>query len=157
MSMMFSSNQIIEMSGPLDYIEYIKFALKSALILNGSENILNKLKTDTKIVYQIGEKNGTYCIGWAVGNNIKDGWKEYPFDFDLDIVARIIQQHIEKVFRTVKAPINDFGGCDGSTKHGFIMKPAPESYNDCEDAGIVYHSSFYGIIQFLPYWCYYAK
>ena len=157
MSMMFSSNQIIEMSGPLYDIEYIKFALKSALVLSGSEDVLQKVrKRDIKIVYQIGKNNSTYCIGWAV-DDLKDGWNEYPFDFDLDIVARIIQQHVEKVFKTNKAPINDFGGCDGRTEKGFIMKLAPAAYNDCKDAGIVYHSSFFGLVQFLPYWCYYAK
>lgn len=79
--------------------------------------------------------------------DIPKGWLEYPFRFDIDIVSRIIHQHLEN-FPIVR---NEW---DGSYIKGFIMKCIDTSMDE-EENGI--KNPFYGIIYFKPYTCFYAK
>ena len=105
----------------------------------------NKTKADVKCVYQITE-DGRYCIGKAYGKP-KDGWNEYPFDFDLSIISQIIIKHLEK--QEIK-----YDMWDGSYSKGFLMKAIEESFAS-EENGIKQPSC--GIVEFSPYTCFYSK
>lgn len=140
---MFSSNQILEVSGDLghrnDLYNVLEFALKT------SGNISSFTRTDkpSKCVYQITE-DGRYCIGWAY-EGVEDGWTE--FQFDLSIISQIISKHLSK--QEVEKDI-----WDGVYNKGFIMKAIPESMGS-EYNGI--KNPFYGIVEFSPYTCFYSK
>lgn len=144
--MMFSSNQVLEISGCLEpkgeLLSALEFALKFSDNLSSFNNVT---KADIKCVYQITE-DGRYCIGKAYSKP-KDGWNEYPFDFDLSIISQIIAKHLEK--QSVKD-----GGWDGCYDKGFIMKAIPESMGE-EYNGI--KNPWYGIVEFSPYTCFYSK
>lgn len=144
--MMFSSNQILEISGCLNHRNELCSALEFALKFSGDlSSFENETKADIKCVYQI-TQDGRYCIGKAYSKP-KDGWNEYPFDFDLSIISQIIIKHLEK--QDIKS-----GFWDGGYDKGFIMKAIPESMSS-EDNGI--KNPFYGIVEFKPYTCFYSK
>ena len=144
---MFSSNQILKISGNLSDFnnEEIYNALEFALKLSRNLENFTRKNEPSKCVYQI-TQSGKYCIGWAY-NDVKDGWNEFPFDFDLNIISLIIAKHLknQKVNRDI---------WDGSYSKGFIMKAIPETLSD-EYEGI--KNPFYGIIEFSPYTCFYSK
>ena len=135
---MFASNQVLELSG--DYSQ-LKKALEFAI--EYAENRFNHL------VYQITE-DGRYCIGWSPQGNIPKGWQKFSFDFDAEIVSRIIIQTLEK--HHSKSSLYD--GCDGSTDYGFLMEVIPQMFSD-EYEGI--KNPFYGIVSFKSYKNFYAK
>ena len=93
--MMFSSNQKLKVSGPTD-IEYIKAALDFVMKYSGQieHTTISEVDRGCLTVYQITE-TGSFCIGWGF-KKVPDDWREFPFEFDSDIVARIIKQHLEK-------------------------------------------------------------
>lgn len=144
---MFSSNQILKISGNLSDFnnEEIYNALEFALKLSRNLENFTRKNEPLKCVYQI-TQSGKYCIGWAY-NDVKDGWNEFPFDFDLNIISLIIAKHLknQKVNRDI---------WDGSYAKGFIMKAIPETLSN-EYEGI--KNSFYGIVEFSPYTCFYSK
>lgn len=142
---MFSSNQILEVSGDLDYKNDIYNALEFALKISGNIDGFTRIDNPAKCVYQI-TKDGRYCIGWAL-DSIKEGWTEFQFDFDLSIISQIISQHLRK-------QKIDKGIWDSGYNKGFIMKVIPESMGD-ECDGI--KKPFYGIVSFEPYTCFYSK
>ena len=144
---MFSSNQILEVSGSLTDRHELESALEFALKYSDNSKNISKEenKRGCKLLYQITE-DGKYCIGWGF-KTVPAGWIEYPFRFDIDIVSRIIRQHLES-FPIVK------GGGDGSYEKGFIMK-CIETSMSTEKNGI--KNPFYGIIYFRPYTCFYHK
>ena len=80
---MFSSNQIIKVSGELDKEDVLN-ALTFAIKCYG-ESIFTRKEKPVPLAYQECE-DGTYCIGVAHDK----GWTEFPFSYDLDIVASII-------------------------------------------------------------------
>ena len=84
---MFSSNQILEVSGDLSHSNDLYIALEFALKFSG--NIDSFIRTDnpSKCIYQITE-DGRYCIGWAY-EGIKDGWTEFQFDFTPSHIGRV--------------------------------------------------------------------
>ena len=97
---MFSSNQILEISGCLSDAEELKIALEFALSSAGYlKAFTNVTKADCKCVFQI-TKDGRYCIGYAY-NKPETGWIEYPFDFDLSIIVdkNVSYFEIEKVIK----------------------------------------------------------
>lgn len=134
---MFSSNQILQISGDLNHENELKNALEFALNLDNT-----RLES---IVYQITEDR-RYCIGWYY-ENIPDGWTKFQFDFNSEIVAKIIAQHLEKFPK-------EEGFWDGSYSKGFLMKIIDESLAN-ESNGI--KNPFYGIVSFEPYTCFYSK
>lgn len=143
---MFSSNQVLTYSGTFDELQ---IALEFALKASGQDRHMSEAerKRGCKLVYQI-SKTGKYCIGWGF-NTVPTGWKEYEFDFDPEIVAKIIIQYLKK-----QEPINikdpELHG-DGSTSKGFIMTHDwPEDIFDIENC-------FYMIVYFQAYENYYAK
>jgi hypothetical protein len=144
---MFSSNQILEVSGCLSHAGELLSALEFALKFSDNLASFSALKTkaDIRCVYQITD-DGRYCIGKSYGEP-KTGWNEFPFDFDLDIIAAIIAKHLAK--QEIK-----YGVWDGSYDKGFLMKVIEDSFAD-EENGIKNPSC--GIVEFSPYTCFYAK
>ena len=142
-----SSNQIIEVSGSLTHRNELESALEFALNYSGQAKNMNQLEIDRgcKLLYQVTE-DGKYCIGWGF-DKVPEGWMEYPFKFDIQIVSQIIRQHLADfpVVRDV---------WDGAYEKGFIMRCIPESLST-EDEGI--KNPFYGIVYFKPYTCFYSK
>ena len=147
--MMFSSNHILTATGCLDHAGELKSALEYALKTSGWLNGFTRPQNPTKCVYQI--IDDTYCIGWHNPNyKLAEGWKEFPFDFDLEIIAKIIIQHIDKS----PMPLIEEMGYDGSCEKGFIMNNIERGF-DSYEIGIKHPE--YGIVSFQPYTCYYAK
>lgn len=142
---MFSSNQILEISGDLSYGDDLYNALEFALKASDSINSFTRIENPGKCVYQVTD-DGRYCIGWAY-ESVKDGWSEFQFDFDLSIISQIISKHLGK--QEVEKDI-----WDGGYNKGFIMKAIPESLGS-EYNGI--KNPFYGIVEFRPYTCFYSK
>ncbi len=140
---MFSSNQILEVSGDLSHSDDLYNAIEFAL--KASDHDFTKPNTKSKCVYQITD-DGRYCIGWAY-ETVEKGWTEFQFDFDLSIISQIISQHLRK--QEIEKDI-----WDGGYNRGFFMKAIPESMGD-EYNGI--KNPFYGIVSFEPYTCFYSK
>lgn len=135
---MFSSNQKLEISGEYNQL---KSALKFAIKLDGTD--LNQL------CYQITE-DGKFYIGWMSvwSNKIPSGWEKFQFDFDFDIVSKIIVQFLSKQKQ------KDMLGFDGDKVKGFVMRVIPETFLDFEN-GI--KNPFNGIISFETFTCFYSK
>lgn len=142
---MFSTNQILEISGCIENIDELQNALTFALRASRDMELFTRTNNPIKCVYQITE-DGRYCIGKAY-NNIEEGWKEFSFDFDIEIISKIIEKHLGK------QRIKEMYG-DGGYGKGFIMKAIPESFMNEAD-GI--KNPHYGIVVFAPYTCYYSK
>lgn len=64
--MMFSSNQILEVSGCLSHHNELEAALEFALKYSGEAKNMTQKEIDRgcKLLYQI-TKDGKYCIGWG--------------------------------------------------------------------------------------------
>ena len=133
---MFSSNQKLEISGTYNQL---KSALEFALKLDGIDF--------DKLCYQITE-DGKFCIGWLSGSGLASGWKRFQFDFDTEIVSKIIIQFLSKQKQ------KSYTGFDGSTEKGFVMRVIPETFSDFEN-GI--QNPFYGIVSFKAFTCFYSK
>jgi hypothetical protein len=145
---MFSSNQILEFSGSLSHKDELKHAFEFAIKASGWYEAMTRSDNPCECVYQITE-DGRYCIGWG---EEKDGWKEFPFDFDIAIISQIIAKHLAK--QEMRYDENCIDGWDGSYNAGFLMKVIPNSFASEKD-GI--KNPFRGIMSFEPYTCFYAK
>lgn len=138
---MFSSNQKLVISGTFDQLQStLKF------VLDHSE--------DKHICYQITKNK--YCLGWMLYNNTgkyyaPDGWVEYKFDFDLNIVSKIIIQELKKMDKKECGYETYDGSCNSN---GFLIKPIPNMFSD-KWHGI--ENPFYGIITIERYTNFYAK
>ena len=144
--MMFSSNQVFEISGSLNQLEA---AIDFAMEYSGHKECFIRKEKPAKCVYQV-TRDGRYCIGWNFGG-VEEGWIEYPFDYDAKIIAQIASQHIQKA----EKPFNEFDGYDGSSRVGFLLQEGPggKTYKerDCVKNG------FFCIVNIRPFWCFYAK
>ena len=130
---MFSSEQILEISGSMDQLELaIRFAINMA-----------EMNTDD-FSFQI-TKDGKFCLGWCSD----DAWTKFQFDFDSHIVSEIVKQHLNK-----QEYENPYDWADGSTEPGFLIKQIPQLHSD-EHEGI--RHPFYGIISIEPFMNFYAK
>lgn len=142
--MMFSSNQVLEISGDLSHKGDLKQALEFALIKSGREEYFKRADNPAKLCYQKTDY-GDFAIGYCWENQVsttKD-WIPFQFDYDLDITAKIISQHLEK--QNVEA----YSG-DGSNYKGYLMKAIDYTTTRVKD-------TFYGIVIFHPFNCYYDK
>lgn len=140
---MFSSNQVLEISGDLSNEEELKNALEFALKKEGAYKCFTRQDNPSKCVFQITEY-GDYCIGWGCHDEEpEEGWMEFPFEFDINIVAQIIEKHLQKQ-KVIEA------GIPGSNSLGFLMKNI--KYNT---TGV--KNPFYGIVIFYAYNCFYSK
>ena len=145
---MFSSNQVLEISGTLSLPGELESALEFALKYSDSyKNMLQEeIDRGCKLLYQITE-DGRYCIGWGF-ETVPSGWNEYPSTYDIDTICCIIRHHLASF--SIK---EDFGD-GGSYLKGFIMQRIGESLA-VEKDGI--KEPFYGIVCFKPYTCFYSK
>lgn len=135
---MFSSNQILEISGEFKQLRRVlDFAI-------------DYYQTQEKdLVFQITE-DGKYCIGWKPDDGPTKGWENFQFDYDSEIVSKIIIQFLEKQ-KHKDSPYEYFDGC---TDKGFLMKNIPETFSD-EYEGI--KNPFYGIVSFETFTNFYSK
>lgn len=140
---MFSSNQLLAVSGDLSHSGDLRNALEFALKKDGAYESFTRSDRPSKCVFQITE-NGDYCIGWGCHDEKpSEGWTEFQFDFDIDIIAAIIEKHLQK------QKVREYGG-DGSSSLGFLMENIDYKKESVK-------KRFYGIVVFSPYTCYYAK
>jgi hypothetical protein len=130
---MFSSNQVLEISGDISHGLDLYNALKYVIELHGS-NIRS---------FQI-TNDGKYVLGWIEN---KEGWTAYPFEVTLDILEPIIREFLNK--QNVKEDI-----WDGSYNKGFLIKSVDETFADMQN---YIKNPFYGIISIEPFTCFYSK
>lgn len=155
---MFSSNQCFQISGTLDKLSaVIDFAVR----LDDKLEMLTRNDRKVHIAYQI-TNNGLYCLGTGgieghpQFGKPNDGWTEFPFDYDPDILAGIIRQWIEKQPR----PDSEYDDFDGGTGLGFLCF---EPWNDVRHGNTDDRPSEHirnihdCIVCFKPYVNYYAK
>ncbi len=135
---MFSSNQILEISGEFEQLRQV---LVFAIDYYQAQK--------KELVYQTTE-DGKYCIGWKPDSGPTKGWENFQFDYDSEIVAKIIIQFLQKQ-KYKESPYEYF---DGGTNTGFLMKNIPETFSDEQD-GI--KNPFYGIISFETFTNFYSK
>ena len=140
---MFSSNQEFKISGDFSQL---KHALQFALEYSDNRNFCFQRTKDS------------YCIGWMTKNSKgehepQNGWVKFQFDFDYEIVSRIVEQELRKISTETKMK-NPYECGDGSSSLGFIIENIPPLFSD-ERCGI--KKPFYGIISIKPYYNFYAK
>lgn len=136
---MFSSNQILEISGDLNHTDELKEAIEFALKKSDWHRCFTRKEKPAECVFQITDK-GDFCIGWG---DAKNGWNAFQFDYDIDIISKIAEQHLRK------QSVCGFGG-DGTDSHGFLMKAIGYDTDEVRD-------NYRGIIIITSYNCYYAK
>lgn len=140
--MMFSSNQVLSVSGSLNSSELenaLEFGMKAA-----GKN----LEEDFVCSFQI-TKDKKYCIGWTtVNNEAPEGWDKMPFNYNTKIVAEIIRQHL------TPQTLDYDEYFDGSYREGFLMEVIPLNLgNELNNI----KNPFYGYLSFKPFTCMYAK
>lgn len=139
---MFSSNQILDITGDIEQMEgTLEFALK----YSGDDVIFRR--GDSVPVWQTTDK-GDYCIGYAYdADNIPKGWNGFSFGYDTEIISLIIKKHLlsQKI---------EYGAAEGAYDKGFYMKCIPECFGD-EYEGI--KNPQFGIVSFSPYTVFYSK
>ena len=145
--MMFSSNQVLEISGDMRQLEA---AVEFAMRYSGQNECFTRREKPAKCVYQVSD-DGRYCIGWALRDEeLPDGWSEYPFDYDPKIIGAVVQQWIEKEPR----PFDENAGWDGSHHIGFLLQESGGSrWKEQEQI----KNGWRCIITIRPFWCLYAK
>lgn len=135
---MFSSNQEFKISGDFSQLQ---------AALNFAIDYYEMQEKD--LVFQT-TKDGKYCIGWKPENDTIKGWQDFQFDYDSNIVSKIIIQFLQKQ-KYKESPYEYF---DGSTDEGFLMKNIPETFAD-KYKGI--QNPFYGIVSFELFINFYSK
>ena len=136
---MFSSNQILEISGDLNHTDELKEAIEFALKKSGWHRCFTRKEKPTGCVFQITD-NGDFCIGWG---DAQKGWNAFQFDYNIEIISKIAEQYLRK------QSVCGFGG-DGTNSHGFLMKSI-----DCNTECV--RDEYRGIVIITSYNCYYAK
>lgn len=145
--MMFSSNQVLEISGDMRQLEA---AIEFAMRYSDQNECFMRREKPAKCVYQISD-DGRYCIGWALHDEVPpDGWSEYPFDYDPKIIGPVVRQWIEKAPR----PFDENAELDGSHHIGFLLQESGGS-RWAEQERI--KNGWRCIITIRPFWCFYAK
>lgn len=142
---MFSSNQTLEISGDLYHENDLRNAIEYTLKKSGWYECFMRENDRVKCAYQTTEYGG-FCLGrGSFRGKEEECWTDFQFDFDIDIIAKIVEQHLKK-----QDIPNEFYGGDGSTSKGFLIKQI-----DYQADGVKNHHE--GIIIIYPYCCYYAK
>ena len=114
---MFSSNQVLHISGTLELSD-IRAALEFGIVKAAKSN---------SYCFQYLPKTYTYCIGVKYTDTPPTGWTDFQFDFDLDIVARIIKQHLEKA-------ADKFPNIDCERELGYLMTIADDVLDAIENS-----------------------
>ena len=137
---MFSSNQKLEVSGDFSQLQSaLRFAIDH---YEGNHNHICYQTTD----------DGKFCIGWGDSDKKQayEGWENFQFDYDAEIVSKIIIQFLNKQ----KSKDSAYKFFDGCTDKGFIMKVIPETFSDEQDD---IKNPFYGIVSFETFTNFYSK
>ena len=126
---MFATNQIFEISGKL---EDLPAALDFAMRCAGYHKPMTRSIDRVACGYQITEK-GVYCLGFlgVKGRTATyrkpgpyEGWTAYDFDYDPEIVSRIVMQWLKKQ----DVPTGSFDRCDGMHLDGFLLREIRNPY-----------------------------
>lgn len=121
---MFSSNQVLSISG--GHEDELNKALEFALTYTDDYSHGRFKSKKARFLYQTSSA-GEYLIriGYGDDRTWENGWKEYDFDFDVDIIAKIIMGFLVK---QDYPPYGAFG--DGSLHKGFIIRSAEELWDE---------------------------
>ena len=143
---MFSSNQILEISGEINDTKALEKAIDYAFSLDNG-----KMKPFQKVIVQQ-TAQGAYCLGTYFENvdgsfrAAPDGWTPLPFLYDAGIIAAIVKQFLEH--QTVYE-----GPYDGSYEKGFLLK----AVNDDDYSSGEILNPDYAICSIWPFTNFYAK
>lgn len=145
--MMFSSNQVLEISGDMCQLESaIEFSMK----YSGEAECFSRHNKPSKCVYQTTD-DGRYCIGWTLCDETPpDGWSEYPFSYDPKIISAIVRQWLENAPK----PFDENAKWDGAHCIGFLLQESGGNRWKEQEAIKNGHRC---IITLRPFWCFYAK
>lgn len=142
---MFSSNQILEISGGLNNEKELANAIDFAIRLDGGMQPFQALLMQETLT-------GALCIGKSYtnvdgeANEFPAGWAALPFHYDLTILALILKQKLDlqKVYE---------GSHDGSYSKGFLLK----AVNDDDFTNSDIQNPEYAIFCVWPYTNFFAK
>jgi hypothetical protein len=134
---MFSSNQIIRISGPLDGED-----LHKALTYVLQTYYDGKVDTE-RLSYQVTE-DGKFCIGWTE----TEDWKRFQFNFSMKNISTTVESYLKNKGKF------DEPNIDGCMEKGFLIENIDSCMSEEMD-GI--KSPFYGIVKISPYTVLYAK
>ena len=154
---MFSSNQRFEVSGDTkrQLEDCIDFAMKMANFGSRFD-----FRTHDLVFQKINGMfglDGVFCLGSVRKDDEDIGkWQRFQFDFDIELVAGIVWQFLQKQDYS-KAEDADYDGWDGSTRKGFVMRAL-----DCEgcykrNLDTVVDKMYYGFVYFEPFNSFYSK
>ena len=133
---MFSSNQVLKISGELDALS-VQRTLKFCVDVAGYDSCT--------LVWQALE-TGEFCIGFQYGDEtVPQGWNCFPVSDDYDIAALTIVKFLERQ----EFP-RECGG-DGSSGKGFLAESI--TYKDSDRV----ENCHRGIVKFSPFTCFYHK
>lgn len=142
---MLSSNGEFCITGDLHLKNDLENTLEFLVKKTRMYEYVTRKEKPSKCVFQI-TPDGRYCIGMTWDK--KEGWNEFPFDFDIPIIAAIISKHLEK------QKLDYSCGGDGSFYAGYKAVNSDNSWLE-EKNGI--KNPHYCHIIFEPFTCYYAK
>lgn len=131
---MYSTNQILQISGNLKHSEELSQALQYVLEKCGS----------VVGCYQITD-DGKYVLGW--GHYEPEAWTAYPTPPSIVELDRLIRNHLE-------SQIVVEGEWDGDYYEGFLIKAVDRHIGMGSD-GV--KEPAYGIISIEPFTCFYSK
>ena len=134
---MFSSNQVLEISGDLNEsgIKNLKAALSYVINASG-DKIKNFQIVDDKLIF-----------GWGKVCNQNSPWIKYPFEVNVDILVPIITDFLSKH----KPDSYDFSDWDGGTYDGWKLKC-------CTDIHMLNIGEYgYATFYIEPFGCFYHK
>ena len=141
---MFSSNQVLQISGELKE-DILTNAIDYAMQYSDYKESF--LSDDSNIIPSFRIFNDKYYIGYTFkkDNDRNDPWQKYPFDYDSAIISKIVIQYLEKL-----DSYNMNLGLDGSSYKGFLLRAI-------NDQSACFHKSYRAIISIEPFVQYYAK
>lgn len=151
--MIFASNQKFSVSG-MNTPENIAAVLDFGIRLSGHHDIFTR-KENRILPAFLDTGSGMYVIGHGrkkdVWNEQPVKWQSFPFDYDPDILARVVSQWLNGQPR----PFSEYEGADGLLETGFLCQSVSElNYDEREQLGSDWYN---GILCFRPFANFYAK
>lgn len=148
---MFHSNQKLEIScEERDLAKAIDFAMD----LSGYKARFADRDRPLSVIYQE-TPSGLYLIGSSLtagahGRKLDEGWSEYPFDYDPEILARVVSQWAAKQ----TPPFDPSAQGDGSSRPGILCRAAKGMDYDARK---MIKNPHHAILAFSPCTCFYHK
>lgn len=143
---MFSSNQVLLLSGPLDGPD-LEQALAFALEFSDQLAGFGTESAKSCPVYQI-TADGKFCIGWRLKSRTLPHWADFPVPYTAKQIAGRIRDHLRPMYSGPQ-----YTSC-GVWKSGFLMSVISESMAS-ESQGV--KNPFYGIVSFEVFPVFYSK